>query len=96
MDGYLCAALLHGIFFVWPTKKAIESIEFCLGTVEATHQHFALKSDDPNKLTITKAYWNNYKKVCHLHICFMLLVALLNGSSLVSIDMKRGAYNYDP
>ncbi len=90
MEGYLHAALLHGIIFVWPTKMAKDSIELCPGAVEATHQQFALKPDDPNNPNITKAYTTNYARVWHVCYCFMLLVALLNSSSLVPVDMERG------
>lgn len=48
MEGYRCAALLHRIFFVWPTEKAKKSIEYCPGVVDATHKQFASNSDDPN------------------------------------------------
>ena len=88
MDGYLCAALLQGIFFVWPTKKAKDSIELCPGAVEATHQQLDLKPDDPNNPTVTKAYATIYARVWHVCFFFMLLVVLLN--SLVPVDMERG------
>ncbi len=96
MEGYLCAALLQGIFFVWPTEKAKYSIKLRPGAFVATHQQFALKPDYPNNLSIIKAYATNYARVWHVCFCFMLLVALLNSSSLVPVDMERGVCNDDP
>ncbi len=84
------------VSFLYDQLLAKVLIKLCPGAVEASHQQFALKPDDPNNPTITKAYATNYARVWHVCFCFMLLVALINSSSLVPVDMARGLHNDDP
>ena len=97
LEGYIRAALFHGIFFIYSSDHAKQSISIFPGAVQCTHQQFKVDEDemDPNCPIVPTGTITTYNRVRHVRLCFMLSLVLLNGTSTLPHQIEKTAYGYD-
>ncbi len=81
-EGYLSAALFHGIFHIVPSDYADDDSIKIPGTVTTTKLQFK-KIDNPNWAAVPKKIASTYNRVHHRCHCFLLSINLLNGTSVL-------------
>ena len=90
-EGYIRAALFHGIFFIVPSDLADDDDVEIPGSVKTTKLQFK-KIDNPNWLTVPKKTASTHNRVRHRRYCFLLSINLLNGTSVFPQLFESIAY----
>ena len=90
-EGYICAALFHGIFFIVPSDLADDNDVEIPGSVKTTKLQFK-KIDNPNWLTVPKKTASTHNRVRHRRYCFLISINLLNGTSVLPQLFESVAY----
>ncbi len=90
-EGYLCAALFHSIFSTIPSDFDDDDSVEIPGTIKTTKLQFK-SIDDPNWAVVPKKTASTHNTVCHQRYCFLLLINLLNGTSVLPQLFESVAY----
>ncbi len=91
VERYIPAALFQGIFHIIQSDYSDdESIEVP-GTITSTELQFN-KQDNANLPAVLKKTVSTYNRVHHRCYCFLLLIVLLNGMSILPHSFESIAY----
>ncbi len=91
VEGYICAALFCGIFYIVLSDYADNDSIKVPGTVTTTALQFK-KIDNPNWPVVPKKTVSTYNRVCHCCYCFLLSINLLNRTSVLPHSFESIAY----